>query len=77
MNDADGRIRLIGKRGCARAYAIRDFLYRNGAPFEWIELVDDEQAQGQAGVSGVRDDRLPICAFPDGTKLVTVHNPIR
>jgi thioredoxin reductase (NADPH) len=69
MNDADGRIRLIGKRGCARAYAIRDFLHRNGVPFEWIELADDEQAQGQADVSGVHDDRLPICAFPDGTRL--------
>jgi thioredoxin reductase (NADPH) len=69
MNDADGMIRLIGKRGCARAYAIRDFLYRNGMPFEWIELADDEQARRQAGVSGVNDDRLPICAFPDGTEL--------
>jgi thioredoxin reductase (NADPH) len=69
MSDADGRIRLFGKRGCARAYAIRDFLHRNGVPFDWIELKDDDQARGQAGVAGVNDDRLPICAFPDGTRL--------
>jgi thioredoxin reductase (NADPH) len=69
MSDVDGRIRLIGKRGCARAHAIRDFLHRNGVPFEWIELADDEQARGQADVSGVNDERLPICAFPDGTRL--------
>jgi hypothetical protein len=51
MSDVDGRIRLIGKRGCARAHAIRDFLHCNGVPFEWIELADDEQARGQADVS--------------------------
>ena len=38
-------------------------------PFEWIELSSDEAAAAQAGVSGLNDSRLPVCLFPDGTRL--------
>jgi thioredoxin reductase (NADPH) len=37
---------------------IRDFLQRGDVPFEWIEATGDEG-----------DARLPICTFPDGTRL--------
>ena len=30
-------MKIYGKVGCSRAYAIRDFLQRNDVPFEWIE----------------------------------------
>ena len=66
---ADARIRLLGTRGCALAYAIRDFLYRSEVPFEWVELTSDEQARSEAQVAGLDDERLPVCLFPDGTRL--------
>jgi len=62
-------VRLYGKRGCPLAYSIRDFLQRSDVPFEWIELKDDEQARKELGVENVNDFRLPICIFPDGTRM--------
>ena len=62
-------VRLYGKRGCPVAYSIRDFLQRSDVPFEWIELRDDEQARKELGVNNMDDVRLPICIFPDGTRM--------
>src|SRR5260370_21647107 len=66
---ADAKIRLLGTRGSALAYAIRDFLYRSEVPFQWVELTSDEQARSEAQVSGLDDERLPVCLFPYGTRL--------
>jgi thioredoxin reductase (NADPH) len=63
------RIRLLGTRGSAAAYAIRDFLYRSDVPFEWVELSSDEQARTEAQVAGLDDERLPVCLFPDGARF--------
>ena len=62
-------ITILGKTGSPLGYMIRDFLHRNGVPFKWIELATDEQARAQAGVESLRDSRLPVCIFPDGTRL--------
>ena len=62
-------VRLYGKRKSPQAYAIRDFLHRSDIPFEWIELRDNEQARDELGVENVDDARLPICIFPDGTRM--------
>jgi thioredoxin reductase (NADPH) len=62
-------IEILETRGCSAAFAIRDFLYRCGVPFHWIELTSDEQAQSLASGSGANDKRLPVCIFPDGTLM--------
>ena len=62
-------VRLYGKRGSPQAYAIRDFLQRSDVPFEWIELGSQEQAHKELGLEEVDDARLPICIFPDGTRM--------
>jgi thioredoxin reductase (NADPH) len=49
------KLQLSGIRGCAAAYLIRDFLQRSDIPFEWTEL------------SG--DTHMPVCIFPDGTRM--------
>src|ERR687891_2017399 len=69
MEETGPRIQLFGTRGSPEAYALRDFLYRNGVPFRWIELSSDEQARAAAQVDGLNDQRLPVCVFPDGTRL--------
>jgi thioredoxin reductase (NADPH) len=61
-------LRLLGTRGSAEAYALRDFLQRSDVSFEWIELHTDEQARELAQVSNLEDSRLPVCFFPDGTR---------
>jgi hypothetical protein len=36
--------------------ALRDFLYRNEIPFEWVEVTDDTPG-------------APACVFADGTRI--------
>jgi thioredoxin reductase (NADPH) len=62
------QLRLLGTHGSSTAYALRDFLYRSGVPFEWVELTTDEQARTLAQVGNLHDGRLPVCCFPDGTR---------
>ena len=56
-------VKVIGRTGSPACYAIRDFLYRNDVPFEWVELRDDEHARA-LGLDGVSDERLPVCDLP-------------
>ncbi len=69
MDEADSKVKIYGTRGSSQAFSIRDFLSRSDVPFEWIELHSDEQARGLANVSSLKDSRLPVCEFPDGTRL--------
>jgi thioredoxin reductase (NADPH) len=62
-------LKVCGRRGAAEGYAIRDFLYRCDIPFEWIELDSDEAARSVAKVQSLKDSRLPVCIFPDGSRL--------
>ena len=62
-------VRVYGKRGSPQAYAIRDFLQRSDVPFEWVELGSNEQARDELGLENLDDSRLPICIFPDGTRM--------
>lgn len=68
-DDKPPLVRIYGRPGSLEGYAIRDFLHRCDVPFEWITLENDEQARSKAGVQHVRDSRLPVCMFPDGTRL--------
>jgi thioredoxin reductase (NADPH) len=63
------RVKIIGKPGSSTAYTIRDFLHRCDIPFDWVEVTADEQARAEAGVEHINDSRLPVCIFPDGTRL--------
>ena len=62
-------VRLYGKRGSPQAYAIRDFLQRSDIPFEWVELRETSRLATNLGSKSVDDARLPICIFPDGTRM--------
>src|SRR5258706_9320232 len=62
-------VRIIGGPGSAKAYAIRDFLHRCDVPFEWVEVRNDAEARSRADVPNASDRKLPICIFPDGTRM--------
>jgi thioredoxin reductase (NADPH) len=61
-------VKVYGRNECGRAYAIRDLLHRADVPFEWTEVTTDELCR-ELNVTGPRDRRLPLCIFPDGTRL--------
>ena len=55
-------IRILGRMGSPLRCVIRDFVYRSEVPFGWVDLVDDEDARTRAGISSLRDSRLPRTA---------------
>jgi thioredoxin reductase (NADPH) len=61
-------VKVFGRTGSPQCYSIRDFLYRNDVPFEWVELHTDDEARA-IGLQSRTDDRLPVCVFPDGTRM--------
>jgi hypothetical protein len=63
------RVRILGRSSSPLGYMIRYFQHRSDVPFEWVELDNDERAPAEAGVSNVRDSRLPVCVFRDGSRL--------
>lgn len=69
MSETSPKITLFGTRGSASAYQIRDFLHRCDAPFNYVELRTDEQARKEAQVDGLNDPPLPVCVFPNGTRM--------
>lgn len=62
-------LKVYGRLGHASAYAIRDFLHRCDVPFEWVPLGSDQDARDQAAVEHLRDERLPVCVFPDCARM--------
>jgi thioredoxin reductase (NADPH) len=62
-------VKIYGRRGSVEGYTIRDFLHRCDIPFEWVQLESDDEARAHTGVQSLRDSRLPVCIFADGTRM--------
>ena len=60
---------LIDSGSSPAAYRIRDFLSRNGRPYEWVNLDDRTRIQTVLGSSDVDTAILPMCILPDGRRL--------
>lgn len=65
MNNGQASLQIVGRRGSSESYAIRDFLHRCGVRFEWKELGNGEDEH----LAGVQKDQLPLCIFPDNSRL--------
>jgi thioredoxin reductase (NADPH) len=74
MIDYDARpvtpqVLLVGHRASSVGYTLRDFLSRNGVPYEWVD-VDDEARVKALLPQGEWDlDQLPVCVLPNGARL--------
>ncbi len=62
------RVLLAGTQSSPAAYAIRDFLKRNGHPYDWVD-VGEPGADRPPGVEAIETSRLPLCILPDCTRL--------
>jgi thioredoxin reductase (NADPH) len=67
-----GHVRLYGDARDTRGYELRDFLQRSVVEFQWLDVSADPRVAsriGLAGLAGLAADRLPVCDFPDCTRL--------
>src|SRR5258708_8940437 len=76
MFDYDARpvtpgVVLVGTRASRGAYAIRDFLDRNGCPFEWVDADRADAVAAVPAAAGVQPSALPLCILPDGSRLAS------
>ena len=76
MFDYDARpatpgVVLVGTRASRGAYAIRDFLSRNGYPFEWVDAGQPDAVRAVLGDADVEPSALPLCILPDGSRLAS------
>src|SRR5215470_4734471 len=62
---------IVGTTAFRGAYAIRDFLSRNGYPFEWVDAGRPDAVQAVLGVAEVEPSALPLCILPDGSRLAS------
>jgi thioredoxin reductase (NADPH) len=66
---ATAQVVLVGTSTSRGGYEIRDFLARNGRPFEWVDARRPEAVQAALGVAEVPPSSLPVCVLPDGSQL--------
>jgi thioredoxin reductase (NADPH) len=74
MFDYDARpvtpqVVLVGRRTSSLGYELRDFLSRNGVPYDWVEIDDADRVRQLFDGDDIDPDRLPICVLPDGRRL--------
>src|SRR5258708_33308353 len=62
---------LVGTTASPGAYAIRDFLSRNGYPFEWVDAGRPDAVRAVLGVAEVEPSALPLCILPEGARLAS------
>ena len=60
---------LVGHRASAVGYSIRDFLSRNGVPYEWVDIDDAERVAALLPEGAKEPDQLPVCILPSGVRL--------
>jgi thioredoxin reductase (NADPH) len=74
MFDYDARpvtpqVVLVGRRASSLGYELRDFLSRNGVPYDWVEVDDTDRVRQVLDGDDLELDGLPICVLPDGRRL--------
>jgi thioredoxin reductase (NADPH) len=74
MFDYDARpvtpqVVLVGRRASSVGYELRDFLSRNGIPYDWVEIDDAQRVPQLRDAGEIGSDRLPVCVLPDGSLI--------
>jgi thioredoxin reductase (NADPH) len=60
---------LVGERASSVGYSIRDFLSRNGIPYQWVDLDDTPRVEALIPATDLPVNQLPVCILPSGVQL--------
>src|SRR6202048_680636 len=63
------RLVWVGHKASVGGYSIRDFLSRNGVPYEWVDVNDTERVAALLPEGATEPDQLPLCILPSGVRL--------
>ncbi len=67
-------IRVAGTLWSAACHNTKDFLARNGVPYQWLDIEADAPARELVESVNKEQYRVPVVFFPDGTVLVEPDN---
>ena len=67
-------IRVAGTLWSASCHNTKDFLARNGIPYQWLDVEVDAPARELVEAVNKEQHRIPVVFFPDGTVLVEPDN---
>lgn len=65
-------VRVLGSRWSPHSYAVRDFLARSQAPYQWLDIEtaqQDAEVRRLAEITKADPSQLPMVFFQDGTTL--------
>jgi len=68
---ATAQVVLVGASSSRAGYEIRDFLARNGRPFDWVDAGQPDAVQAALGTASVPASSLPVCVLPDGSQIAS------
>jgi thioredoxin reductase (NADPH) len=63
-------LRVAGASWSPQTYAVKEFLSRNGVPYQWADVDSDESVREMVTTVTGDPTLLPVVLFPDGTTLV-------
>ena len=64
-------IRVVGSPLSPQSYAVKEFLSRNGVPYQWLDVQADPSVRELLGDTS----QLPVVLLEDGTALTQPPNP--
>jgi thioredoxin reductase (NADPH) len=67
-------LRLVGHRWSRRSHEAKDFLARNGVPYQWLDVEHDEEATRLLDAAHADPAHLPLIVLEDGERLVEPSN---
>jgi thioredoxin reductase (NADPH) len=63
-------IRMIGYQWSPQTHLIKDFLFNNNIPYQWLDYEKNEEAVKLMELSKIKNSDLPCLIFEDGTTLL-------
>ncbi|MCI0711351.1 MAG: hypothetical protein L0154_14450 [Chloroflexi bacterium] len=72
----DNKIALYGHPGCLMVRPAKVLLQNSGAPFEYIDILQDKDARTQVRTINHGNESVPTVVFPDGSTLTEPSNKI-